>query len=273
MKEKVEKTRERIFGENFESKEEYLIFLRHMFEHKVAIKNIPQDSFVLDIGCGEGYGTNSLSKHVKKIVGMDVDNDTLIDASNKYKSENCTFKLYNGTNIPYDDGTFDVVVSFHVIEHVQDDLNFVSEIYRVLKDGGVFIVSTPNKTFRVKKNGKLFNEFHIREYYSFELEKVLKSKFSNVKLVGVFGDSEVQRIEIERLKMILKITTLDVFNLRRIIPKSIEKIIMKFFKSVFCRKKEKLEEGSFLERYSTKNYHFDEKDIKNSLDLLAICRK
>ena len=273
MAKKISKTRERMYDEDFESREGYLIFLRHLFEYEVARRNISQDSAVLDVGCGGGYGTDILAKHVKKIVGLDVDEGTITEVSNKYKSENCIFKLYDGNNIPYDDKTFDVAVSFHVIEHVHDDINFISEIHRVLKEDGIFIVSTPNKTFRVRKNGKLFNEFHIREYYPSELEEALKGKFSNVKLVGVFGDTEVQRIEMERLKVILSVTALDIFNLEKMIPRSVEKMIMKLVKNVFYRKKGESTDDNFLKKYSTKNYHFTEKDIKNSLDLLAICKK
>lgn len=273
MPEIISKTRERMYDENFKSREDYLIFLRHMFEYEFAKNNIKKNSFVLDIGCGGGYGTHLLSKHAKNIVGLDIDKDTISKISNRYSSENCFFKLFDGTTIPYNDETFEVIVSFHVIEHIYDDLNFISEIHRVLKKDGIFIISTPNKTLRVKNNGKLFNEFHIREYYPIEFRKLLENKFSNIEQSGVFGDSEVQRIEIERLKMIKFITSLDIFNIERFIPTSTENTIIKSINSIFHRNKNDHKANDYLDKYSTENYHLDENEANHSLDLLAICKK
>lgn len=266
------KTRERIIPDNFKTKEEYLIFLRHLFEYKSAKEKLSTDDFILEIGCGEGYGTSLLSEGVEKIIGMDIDKDIIDNASGKYGSENCIFQQFNGVNIPYNDNTFDVVVSFHVIEHVQNDLSFISEIYRVLKKEGMLIVATPNKTYRVGKSGKFINEFHLREYYSNELKQALRSRFSDIKIMGVFGNKEVQRTEIERLKLITGIISYDPLNISRIVPLPVKTIIFKLLKSAIYKSK-KEEDNNYLNKFSTKDYYLTENNIESSLDLLAICKK
>lgn len=266
------KTRERIIPEDFKTKEEFLIFLRHSFEYMSAKEKLPPDSFILEFGCGEGYGTNFLSKSVKKIIGIDIDRNTINSASDKYGSENCIFQQFDGIKIPYGNNTFDAVVSFHVIEHVQDDLSFISEIYRVLKKEGTLIIATPNKTYRVKKNGKFINEFHLREYFSNELKQVLQSKFSDIKIVGVFGNKEVQQIEIERLKLITGIISYDLLNISRVIPPFIKTIIFKLLKNIFYKSKDR-KDGDYLSKFSAKDYYLAENNIENSLDFLAICKK
>ena len=80
MAELISKTTERIIPEKFGSKEEYLLYLRHLFAYGFAIDNISKSSFVLEVGCGEGYGTSLFSKHVVKIVGLDVDKTTIENA-------------------------------------------------------------------------------------------------------------------------------------------------------------------------------------------------
>jgi ubiquinone/menaquinone biosynthesis C-methylase UbiE len=90
----------------------------------------------LEVGCGAGYGSHYLSKSCKEIIGIDVEKEAIDHAQAKYTTANCSFKEYNGSNIPYDDNYFDFIVSFQVIEHVDNDAAFVNELKRVLKPGG-----------------------------------------------------------------------------------------------------------------------------------------
>src|SRR4030042_7005749 len=172
----IRKTGERMIPEDFESKQEYLIYLRLLFAYEYAKKKTSKRESVLEVGSGEGYGTSSLSKKVKKIVGIEVNKEAVNHASQKYGSEKCLFKYYDGISIPFADRSFDVVVSFQVVEHVQDDKNFLSEIYRVLKKGGELILTTPNRIYRLRHGQKPWDRFHIREYYPSGLEKILKRK-------------------------------------------------------------------------------------------------
>lgn len=265
----ITKNGERIIPEEFNSKEEYLLYLRHLFAYEFAKDKISENSFVLEVGCGEGYGTNLLSQRSGKIIGLDVEKDTIAHSSGKYEAENCLFRTYDGVKIPYEDNTFDTVISFQVIEHIQDDINYVSEIYRVLKRNGIFILTTPNRTNRLKPGQKPWNRFHIREYYPEELEKILSNKFYDVKIWGIRGNEEVERIEMVRIKQHINIISLDPLNIRKLIPKPLKKIL----KRINHKEHSAKDDENFLNKYDLKNYYIIKSDVRESLDLLGICKK
>lgn len=269
----ISKTSERVIpDESMASKEEYLLYLRFLFAYEFAKDKISESSSVLEMGCGAGYGANLLSQHVKEIIGLDVDQDMIAYALKKYGSENCFFKLYDGIKIPYQDNTFDAVVSLQVIEHIQDDSNYISEIHRVLKNNGIFILTTPNKTLRLKPNQRPWNRFHVREYDQHELEGVLKTKFFDVKIQGIRGNEEVQRVELGRINEGLKIISLDPLNLRKLIPQSLKPTMIKFLRKLIYGNNTK-ENNNFLKKYSSKDYYIIENNLEDSLDLLGICKK
>jgi len=271
MVELKSKSGERILPEKYESVEDYLIYLHHIFTYEFAENKIPKKSFVLEVGCGEGYGTSMLSKKAKKIIGIDVDKKIIEHASKKYGTEKCRFEVYDGKKIPYKNNVFDAVVSFQVIEHVKDDKNYVSEIWRVLRKNGIFLITTPNRTHRLKPGQKPWNRFHIREYYPEELENLLKNKFSGVKIRGISGNEEMQRIEIERAKVNMRIASLDPFNLRSIMPEWLKIGIVKILKIVLGKKKRE-RKSDFIGRFSFHDYRI-KTNARESLDLLGICRK
>ena len=273
MKESLPKTTERFTPDNLGSKEEYLLYLRHLYAYGIATDQISRNSFVLEVGTGEGYGTKLLSEHFEKIVGLDVDEQTIVRARKKYGSGNCVFTLYDGIRIPFEDNMFDAVISFQVIEHIQDEKNYVSEIYRILKTNGIFILTTPNRNLRLKPGQRPWNRFHVREYDPNELELVLKSKFSDVKIFGVFGNEEVQRIEIERVKRSLRITSFDPLDFRKLIPEPLKQKMLNILKRIRDKNTGIQSDRYFLDKYSVKDYFMSETHISESLDLLAILVK
>lgn len=265
-------TGERAMPENFKSKEEYIIYLECLFMYDFVKNKIPKNSIVLDVGCGEGYGVNLLSKNVTKIIGLDIDKNIIAHASKKY-GKNCIYKLYDGKKIPYKANTFDAVIFLQVIEHINDDKNHIAEIYRVLKNNGIFILTTPNGA-RLKPGQKPWNRFHIREYLSNELESLLKSQFSNVKVWGVIGNKEIQKIEKERTKQALKIIAFDPLNLRtsKLIFEPLKILFVEILKKIVRNPLSKLDRD-FINRHSIKDFHVMKTNIRESLFLLGICKK
>jgi len=156
-----------------------------------------------------------------------------------------------------------------VIEHVQDDISYVSEIYRVLKRNGLLMLTTPNKTYRLRPGQNPWNRFHIREYYSHELENILKTKFSDVKLWGIRGNKEVEGIERQRVKQPARIISF----LRKVMPEPLEIVIIRVLKRI-ARRKQKSQNGEdFLSKYGLRDYYVIQDNVVDSLDLLGICRK
>ena len=267
MTELISNTGERTIPEKWrETKEGYLLLLRLQFAYEYALTKIPDNSYVLEVGCGDGYGTRMLSEKTKKIIGIDVDKQAIEEAKNKYGTDKCVFQVYDGQELPYSNDTFDAIASFQVIEHVNDDKGFVSEINRVLKKGGIFMVTTPNKTYRLKKGQKPFNPFHVREYYPEELEELLRTAFKNVEMCGIRGTEVVQKIEVSRVQ---NPGLNRIINLRKIVPEPLKPFAIKLIKII----KKTNPKRDFLEKFKTSDYYVIKDNLSESLDLLGICRK
>ena len=145
-----------------------------------------KDKVVLDIACGEGYGSFLLSESTKKVFGVDIDPATINHASSRYIKDNLEFKVGSTGKIPIKgEKIFDVIVSFETIEHVaeKEQKQFLAEVKRLLKSDGLFIVSTPNKLLYTDVP-EYKNEFHIKEFYIDEFKSFLESTFKNVNILG-----------------------------------------------------------------------------------------
>lgn len=149
----------------------------------MSIRNIVKDKVVLDAACGEGYGSNLLSEYARKVIGLDIDGETIERAKDKYsKADNLTYIQGSIESLPVEDKSIDVLVSFETIEHVDAVIQqkFLSEIKRVLKDDGILIISTPNKAVYSDLHN-YSNPFHIKEFYYDEFKTFLESAFRNVE--------------------------------------------------------------------------------------------
>ena len=141
---------------------------------------------VLDIACGEGYGSYLLAQQAARVIGVDVDIETLQHASSTYLKGNLEFRRGECARIPVDGRhVFDVVVSFETIEHLDAAAQqaLLLEVKRLLKPDGLFLVSTPNKLFYNGAPGTE-NPFHLREYYVEEFRALLRNHFREVRLLG-----------------------------------------------------------------------------------------
>lgn len=174
---------------------------------------------VLEIGTGSGYGIEYISKNVESYLTIDkFASEAGLNAAKAI--DNVSFQQMNVpplTGLP--DNHFDFVISFQVIEHIQKDDQFSAEIARVLKPGGKFIVTTPNKDMSITRN-----PWHIREYKIEELKTLLLKNFSKVDKKGVFGNDAVMEYYEANKASVHKITRFDIFNLQYILPRQILQI-------------------------------------------------
>ncbi|ORA37612.1 class I SAM-dependent methyltransferase [Mycobacterium aquaticum] len=140
---------------------------------------------VLEAGCGEGYGADLIAGVARKVIGLDYDEATVAHVRARYPRVD--IRHGNLAELPLADGSVDVVVNFQVIEHLWDQAQFVAECYRVLRPGGVFLVSTPNRiTFSPGRDTPL-NPFHTRELNAAELTELLSDAGFRIEEVsGVF---------------------------------------------------------------------------------------
>ena len=128
---------------------ENVIFQRHMVAYKEAATLI--NGTVLEIGCGEGYGIKELAKFSDKYIGVDKF-DTFISDEIKKDNDIVFYKMEIPPLENIEANSIDFVVTFQVIEHIQDDNYFLEEIYRVLKPGGKLLLTTPNKLMSLSRN-------------------------------------------------------------------------------------------------------------------------
>lgn len=184
------------------------VFQRSILAYYKAAELVSGD--VLEIGTGMGYGVDVIAPSTKRF--------TTIDKScpefEKALPQNAVFCQMSVPPIEFADESFDYVVSFQVIEHIERDADFVSEIYRVLRPGGKFIVSTPNAPMSLTRN-----PWHVREYRAEELEKLLGEKFSHVESMGVDGNERVMEYYEKNRRGVERITRFDIFDFQHRLPR------------------------------------------------------
>jgi len=190
---------------------ENVIFQRHMIAYKEASKLI--SGTVLEIGCGEGYGISELVKFSEKYIGVDKF-DTFISEEIKKNNDIVFHKMEIPPLLNIEANSIDFVVTFQVIEHIQDDHYFLKEIFRVLKPGGKLLLTTPNKLMSLSRN-----PWHIREYTPFEMKDVLRKYFVKSEVKGVYGNDIVMEYYQKNKESVKKITRYDIFNLQYLLPR------------------------------------------------------
>jgi ubiquinone/menaquinone biosynthesis C-methylase UbiE len=189
---------------------ENVIFQRHMIAYMETAKII--SGKVLEIGCGEGYGITELAPKAEQYFAVDKYNTTI---SEKLKEKNNI--IFKQMEVPplkgIDNNSIDFVVTFQVIEHINNDELFISEIYRVLKSGGKLILTTPNQLMSLTRN-----PWHFREYTPNQMQEILQTSFQDIDIKGVFGlEKAMEYYEINK-KAVGKIMRWDIFNLQYLVP-------------------------------------------------------
>jgi len=169
----------------------------HIRIHR-AVLLIPRNSYVLDIGCGDGT-ISTLIRDLRdcKVVGIDLSDNALKIAKNQgIECVRCDVE----ERLPFKDLTFDCVFAGEIIEHIYDTDSFIKEVYRVLKQRGVFIITTPNlaglgsrislllgkKPWMIENRLKPQFAGHIRYFTAEELKNLLED--NGFKIEKISGD-------------------------------------------------------------------------------------
>ena len=127
---------------------------------------IDRNSVVAEVGAGRGHLAQAMAKACRKVVAFDV--AALADAG--ALPDNMHYEMFDGLSLPLDKDSVDVVVSDNVMEHLHPDdaIRQVSEVFRVLKGSGHFLVFTPNKTNGPHDISRGFSDkpegLHLKEY-------------------------------------------------------------------------------------------------------------
>ncbi len=169
---------------------------------------------LLDVGTGEGYGASLLATAASEVVAVDYSPAAIDHARSAYRSSNLSFQVAEAASLPQELGSFDVVTAFELIEHLEDDAEFLAGVAALLRPHGVLLLSTPNA--RVERLVGSLGEsgpyaYHVNSLVPRQLQSRLRRFFREVTLYG-------QSVRGSRLHALLK--TVDVMNLRHYLVRS-----------------------------------------------------
>ncbi len=150
--------------------------IEHLHRYAFAREYI-EGKDVLDIACGEGYGSHLMSNVAASVVGVDISPEVVAHARKKY-GDKATFSVGSCTDIPLDGASVDVVVSFETLEHLAEHELMLKEVKRVLRPGGILILSSPDK-LNYTILPKTQNPFHARELSKEEFRILVAKYFSH----------------------------------------------------------------------------------------------
>jgi len=191
---------------------EQVIYNRCLFAYKAASEFVK--GTIIELGSGEGYGIQMLAPLTQRYLAVDkFDTDISGHANVEFRKQ----LLPSLAGIA--DNTFDFAVTFQVIEHIQDDKTFISEIHRVLKPGGMMLLTTPNRLMSLTRN-----PWHIREYTGTELAAHVGKSFRKVAVKGVFGSPVVMEYHEHNKASVQKITRFDILKLQYRLPRQLLQI-------------------------------------------------
>ena len=141
---------------------------------------------VLDMACGEGYGSAVLAGSAASVIGLDANPEAHEHARLRYRAPNLSFSrgLVETYGQP---GQFDAVVFLQTIEHVQDPQAVLRHFRELLTPGGVAYVSTPNLlTLAPPGAAKSGNPWHLKEYRAEEFRALCAGEFRSVEVLGLY---------------------------------------------------------------------------------------
>jgi SAM-dependent methyltransferase len=215
---------------------------------------------VLDLGCGSGYGTAELADSLPRIVGLD-----RIPPDEMNQRENIDWVRADLRGNPLAPASFGLIVSFQVIEHLEDPHLYLDSISRLLAPGGTAMLTTPNI---LTSDG--INPFHVHEYTADELRECLAPYFDDVVMHGIGLSANVKPYFDARLARIAKIMRIDPLGLRNYLPRS-------FVAWLFAKGAMRVRRGIQDSEDGMPNATLRDFPIApaqpEDIDLLAICRK
>lgn len=193
-----------------------VIHQRLLFPYAEAAKTLSGD--VLEAGCGAGRGIQTIAPACTSFTGLDKNKELMSHLAGQFPHFSfrpMSFPPFGG--LP--DSRFDAVVTYQVIEHIENDELFVKELHRVLRPGGKLYLTTPNRLMSLTRN-----PWHVREYEDAELKALLKKYFSHVEMMGITGNEKVMRYYEQNKESVKRITRWDVLNLQYRLPRQLLQI-------------------------------------------------
>ena len=162
--------------------------IEHIQRYQFVLPHLKRMT-VLDAACGEGYGSAMIAEVAQQVVGINVSDEAIEHARKKYQIDNLSFRHNSIESLPFRNDSFDAIVSFETIEHVSKEvqMSFIKEVRRVLKNEGIFVISSPNKRMTDYFNAS--SSFHKKELFPEELLRYLDNEFEYIRLYHQYHES------------------------------------------------------------------------------------
>ena len=152
-------------------------FWEHIYRYRFATK-FARNRRVLDIACGEGYGSAALARvGASKVIGIDISVEACAHAKKKYGLD---ARVGDAQEIPVADRSIDLLVSFETLEHLPKPELFIDECARILAPGGTAIISTPNRD--AYREYVPNNPYHLTELSESEFGRLLRRRFATIQM-------------------------------------------------------------------------------------------
>lgn len=183
-----EATESRMNGDDAEALEKTdFIFMKLRFvlenisKYRFALDNVDDGDLVLDVPCGDGYGSALLASSASKVYGVDIDRNTIETARGKYGYPNVEFVV--GDMMQMDLPRADVIVCLDGLEHISPGDKLIQRFVYALNPGGRFIVSIPINEDLARPDAP--NPYHLEDYTEASLRELLEKYFGVVDMFGV----------------------------------------------------------------------------------------
>lgn len=238
------------------------VFQRSLLAYVYAAERV--SGRVLEIGTGSGYGVEVVAPAAEQFLTVDKHRPAaeLIEAHKNVEFREMTVPPLTGIA----DESVDCVISFQVIEHIKPDEEFVREVWRVLKKGGIFICSTPNRPMSLTRN-----PWHVREYTAEEFSALLGGTFESIEALGVEGNERVWDYYEKNREGVARIARFDVLDLQHRLPRWMLQIpydlLNRLNRKKLLRENTSLTTGITMDDYAVVPVH------EKCFDLLYVAKK
>jgi 2-polyprenyl-3-methyl-5-hydroxy-6-metoxy-1,4-benzoquinol methylase len=239
---------------------------RCMYAYEFARQYI-QGKSVLDIGCGNGYGTALMAQEAREITGLDYDKATVEANRGQYRNlTNVSFVQAKVPPLLLETDSVEVITAFQFIEHLTLRQEFLKEAFRVLKPKGVLLLTTPNVKRTLARN-----PFHVHEYTFEEMHSELATIFHHFELFGLCGNDKVEAYYQKNAEWVRKVMRWDIFGIHKILPAAIISTPYNVITHIMRQTlKEQVEHTTNI---TVEDFYLERQPLEHALDIYVVAQK